>query len=148
MVDIIYNGLAKIDPEHQQIYVSNYKVYASKLNNLHENITSILQPYENRSFMVYHPAWGYFGDTYKLKMIAIEDEGNQPGPSGVAAIINQAKNENIKVIFVSPQYDISSANTIAKEIDGSVIFANPLMKDYESTINKLSLDMVEGFEND
>ena len=96
--------------------------------------------------MVYHPAWGYFSDTYKLKMISIEEEGKQPGPAGVAAIIEQAKNENISVVFVTPQYDISSAETIAEEIGGEVIYANPLMSDYRSTLYQLVFDMISGFE--
>jgi zinc transport system substrate-binding protein len=78
-------------------------------------------------------------------MIAIEDEGKQPGPAGIGAIITQAKEENITVIFVAPQFDTSSAETIASEIDGEVVFANPLMSNYEETITKLAEDMVTGF---
>jgi zinc transport system substrate-binding protein len=64
----------------------------------------------------------------------------------VAAIIKQSQNENISVVFVTPQYDISSAETIAEEIGGEVIYANPLMTNYKSTIYKLVLDMISGFE--
>ncbi len=107
----------------------------------------MLEPYSGKSFMVYHPAWGYFGDTYNLKQIAVEDEGKQPGPAGIAAIINQAQKENIKVIFVAPHYDTISAESIASEINGNVVFANPLMTDYEFTILNLAENMVSGFEN-
>ena len=147
MAEVVYNGLIEIDPDHQEEYYSNYQAYLSKLDRLHTNVSNLLKPYENKSFMVYHPAWGYFGDTYHLHMIAIEDEGKQPGPGGIDAIIAQAKEENITVIFVAPQFDTSSAETIADEIDGNVVFANPLMSDYEETITKLAKDMVTGFEN-
>ena len=147
MAEVVYNGLVEIDPDHQQGYYTNYQAYISKLDNLNTNVSNLLKPYEGKSFMVYHPAWGYFGDTYNLKMIAIEDEGKQPGPAGIDAIIKQAKNESITVIFVAPQFDTSSAETIASEIGGNVVFANPLMEDYEVTITKLAEDMVTGFEN-
>ena len=146
MAEIVYNGLIDIDPDHQEDYYTNYQKYISMLDDLHTNVSNLLQSYEGKSFMVYHPAWGYFGDTYDLKMIAIEDEGKQPGPTGIAAIITQAKDENIKVIFVAPQFDTSSAETIANEIDGNVVFANPLMSNYEETITKLAEDMATGFE--
>jgi zinc transport system substrate-binding protein len=146
MAEVVYNGLVEINPENQQEYYSNYEDYILKLDNLNANVSDKLDPYEGRSFMVYHPAWGYFGDTYNLRMIAIEAGGKQPGPAGIAAIIEQAQNENITVIFVSPQFDTSSAETIAAEIGGSVVFANPLMTNYESTILKLAQDMVTGFE--
>jgi len=147
MAEVVYDGLVEIDPDHQEEYYSNYQAYISELDDLHTNISNILQPYGNKSFMVYHPAWGYFGDTYNIKQIAIEEGGKQPGPAGVAAIIEQAKNESITVIFVAPQFDTSSAETIANEINGNVVFANPLMTDYKSTILQLAEDMVLGFEN-
>ena len=147
MAEVVYNGLIEIDPDHQENYYENYQAYLSKLDTLHANVSNLLEPYENKSFMVYHPAWGYFGDTYHLKMIAIEDEGKQPGPAGIDAIISQAKEENITVIFVAPQFDTSNAETIASEIGGNVVFANPLMTNYEQTITTLAEDMLAGFEN-
>jgi len=147
MAEVVYNGLVEIYPEHQKEYYTNYQSYTSKLDSLHSNVSTIFESYEDNSFMVYHPAWGYFGDTYHLHMIAIEDEGKQPGPAGIDAIIKQAIDYNITVIFVAPQFDTSSAETIADEIGGEVVFANPLMTDYEASITKLAEDMVTGFEN-
>ena len=147
MAEVVYNALIEIDPDHQDEYYTNYQEYTSILDALHTNVTNLLESHENKSFMVYHPAWGYFGDTYHLKMIAIEDEGKQPGPAGIDSIISQANEGNITVIFVAPQFDTSSADTIADEIDGNVVFANPLMSNYEETIIKLAKDMVIGFEN-
>ena len=147
MAEVVYNGLVEIDPEHQEEYYSNYQPYTSKLDSLQSNVSTILESYEDNSFMAYHPAWGYFGDTYHLHMIAIEDGGKQPGPAGIDAIIKQAIDHNITVIFVAPQFDTSSAEIIADEIGGEVVFANPLMTDYEASITKLAEDMVTGFEN-
>jgi len=147
MAEEIYNGLVEIDPEHQEEYQTNYQAYISKLDDLHTNVSNLLEPYEEKSFMVYHPAWGYFGDTYHLHMIAIEDEGKEPGLQGLNAIIQQAQDENITVIFVAPQFDTTNAETVATEIGGIVVFANPLMTNYEETITKLAEDMVTGFEN-
>ena len=145
MVNVVYEGLIEIDPDHQDVYHQNYQDYISKIDSLHENITNMLLPYDGNTFMVYHPSWGYFGDTYYLKQIAIEDEGKQPGPAGIAAIIDQAKNERISVIFVSPQFDTSSAETIAEEINGEVISVNPLMTDYQETLQTLAETLVEGY---
>lgn len=145
MAEIVYNGLVEIDPNNQETYFQNYQNYISQLDSLHEHILDMLEPYEGRSFMVYHPAWGYFGDTYELKQIAIEEGGKQPGPTGIFAIIQQAQNESISVIFVSPQFDTSSAETIAEQIDGEVAFANPLMTDYIETLTSLAESLVEGY---
>ena len=146
MAEEVYSGLIEIDPDHQNEYFSNYQLFISKIEQLHVNVSNMLKPYDGYSFMVYHPTWGYFGDTYNLTQLAIEENGKQPGPAGVAAIITQAKEENIKVIFVAPQFDTSSANTIAQEINGEVVYANPLMEDYDESIKHLAEEMVKGFQ--
>lgn len=147
MAEVIYSGLVEIDQDHQQLYHNNYKNYVSEINKLHQNISALLESYEGRSFMVYHPSWGYFGDTYKLEQIAIEDEGKEPGPAGLAAIIDQARNESIKVIFVSPQFDTSRAQTIAEEINGKVVSADPLTSNYTNTILNLTEAIIEGYSS-
>jgi zinc transport system substrate-binding protein len=147
MVNVVYDGLIEIDPKHKQEYESNFNELTEKLDKLDMNLRNLTRPYDGKSFLVYHPAWGYFADSYNLTQVAIEEQGKQPGPAGVAAIIEQAKNESINVIFVSPQFDITSAGIIASEIDGRVVFADPLMNDFESTITQLTQDMIAGFEN-
>jgi len=146
MVESVYKGLVEIDPSHQETFRINYEGYIRSLDQLHTNISHMLEDYKTKSFMVYHPSWGYFGDSYQLKQIVIEDEGKQPGPAGVAAIIEQAKNELITIIFVSPQYDTSSAETIANEINGTVVFADSLMRNYQETLQSLASEIVKGFQ--
>lgn len=145
MAEVVYQGLVEIDAVHQETYFSNYQYLISSIDSLHENISTRLAPYDGKSFMVYHPAWGYFGDTYNLTMIAIEDEGKQPGPAGLAAIINQTRNQNISVIFVSPQFDTSSAQTIADEIDGVVAYADSLTSDYKQTLQNIAQFLISGY---
>lgn len=145
MAETVYEGLIQIDPNHQQEYQENYEQYISKLRELHNNITTMLKPYPGESFMVYHPSWGYFSDTYQLKQIAIEEEGKQPGIKGIEAIIEQAQKENISVIFVSPQFDTSSAETIAEEINGEVASVNPLMTNYTETLRTFAEIIAQGY---
>lgn len=145
MAENIKNGLIEIDPANQTDYQENYNALITTLTELHNSIQSMLKPYENRSFMTYHPAWGYFGDTYHLTQIAIEEDGKKPGPAGISSIISQADQHNISTIFVSPQFDTSSAETIAEEINGTVVFANPLTDDYQTTLTNLADSLVQGY---
>ena len=46
---------------------------------LKKQIKEILQnTKEGTKFMVFHPAWGYFANDYKLKQMPIEVEGIEP----------------------------------------------------------------------
>jgi zinc transport system substrate-binding protein len=141
----VLNGLKNVDPDNSEDYQSNHDAYVSTLDLLIEEMEEELGPYQDRAFLVYHEAWGYFGDDFDLIQLSVEQDGKQPGPQGIAAIIEQAKEHNITVVFVSPQYDSSSASQIAEEIDGEVLQVDPLAQNYMDNLRSVSDKMVQGF---
>ena len=88
--------------------------------------------------MVFHPAWGYFAQAYGLEQVAVEMEGKEPGPVDLEELIHYAREEGIKVIFVQPEFSTKSAETIAKAIEGEVIFANPLALDWAENLKEVA----------
>ena len=144
MVINIYKALARIDPKNEGYYRHNMERYLRELDRLDEELRLILSNITNRVFMVYHPAWGYFAHEYNLTQIPVEREGKRPTIKGMAMLIDQARRMNIKVIFVSPQFDVKSAQAIAEEIGGKVIFADPLAKNYINNLKSIALKISEG----
>jgi len=88
--------------------------------------------------MVYHPSWGYFAETYGLTQIPIEAEGKEPGPRRLAALIDQARRENVRVILAQPQLSTKAAEQVAREIGGRVEVVDTLAADYIGTIRHLT----------
>ena len=88
--------------------------------------------------MVYHPAWAYFCKDYNLQQISIQQDGKEPTPQALASLVDTARRENIKVIFVSPEFSTSNAKVIANEIDGKVVLVDPLSKDYLKNMQKVA----------
>jgi zinc transport system substrate-binding protein len=138
MVENIYQGLVKIDPKNKEYYLINKENYLKKLRQLDKNITSELSDKKRTKILVYHPSWGYFCQEYGLIQIAIEKEGKDPTPKGMAVLVNQAKKDNIKVIFISPQYNTRSAEVIASEIGGKVVSIDELAPDYLNNMNHVA----------
>ncbi len=146
MVENICEGLIAVDGDHADAYRANRDDYLAKLDTLYSDLEGDLASYRDHAFLTQHPSLGYFGDDFDLVQLAIEEEGKQPGPAGVTAIIEQAKEHNIKVVFVSPQFDDSDAQTIADEIGGEVISVNPLPEDYIANMRNVGEQMVKGFQ--
>jgi len=142
----ICEGLIKIDPANKEYYIQNKDAYLVKLNKLDRDIKDSLLKVKDRKFMVFHPAWSYFARDYNLKQISIEKEGKEPNAKGIIALIKQAKANNIKIIFVSPQFSVKSAEVIANEIGGRVAFIDPLAKDYIKNMYKVLDELVQGME--
>jgi zinc transport system substrate-binding protein len=88
--------------------------------------------------MVFHPAWGYFADTYGLEQVPIEIEGKDPKPAQLRELIEHARENDIKVVFVQPQFSTKSAELVAREIGGQVAFANPLAEDWMANLGEVA----------
>jgi zinc transport system substrate-binding protein len=84
--------------------------------------------------MVFHPSWGYFAHAYGLKMVPIEIEGKEPKPAQLRELIEHARENGIKFVFVQPQFSARSAKLIAGEIGGQVVFADPLAEDWADNL--------------
>jgi zinc transport system substrate-binding protein len=146
MVQNIYQGFLQIDPTNRTYYENNTNKYLEDLQTLDENITEILSGKTHRIFMVYHPAWGYFAKEYGLEQLSIEEYGKEPTPQQLQRLIDEAKTENISVIFVSPQFNTRSAETVANEIHGKVIAVDPLAEDYLNNMQKIADAFAEAMQ--
>lgn len=130
MVGNICDGLVAVDPEGRAVYEANRDRYLAELQALDAEITASLRDQEGAAVLVYHPAWRYFGRDYGLEIVPIEDEGKEPTPQGLQHLIDQAKEDNISVVFASPEQSTRSAEVVAEEINGSVVLVSPLEKEY------------------
>jgi zinc transport system substrate-binding protein len=130
MVQVIAEELSKQDPDNSDTYKNNAEKYIKQIEELHEEITSIVNELDKKTFMVYHGSYGYFADDYGLDMIAIEADGKAATASDMKDVIEHAKEGGIKVIFYQDEFDDTQAQTVAKEIGGKVVKAVPLSKDY------------------
>ncbi len=144
MVENIFQGLVEVDPSNKEYYARNKEKYLEELDELDKDIARILSKKKNKKIIVYHPAWTYFARDYGLEQIAIEKEGKEPTPQGIASLIKQAKENNITLIFASPQSNPKIAQVIAEEINGKVIMVDPLKKDYLQNMRKVA----EAFASD
>jgi zinc transport system substrate-binding protein len=138
MVENLYEGLVKIDPDNKEYYAKNKDVYINSLKELDSIIMQTFSGLKTKKFMVYHDSWGYLAYDYGLEQIPIAKEGKEPTPEGIVNLIDQARENNITIIFASPEFEIQTAKTIAEEIDGSVILISPLAKDYIENLKKMS----------
>ncbi len=138
MVLNIYNGFIERDPDNADYYLANYESYISKLDILNSDIINMFEGYQNRNYLIYHPAFGYFASTYNLTQIAVEHKGKEPTPQVIQDCIDKAEEYNLNFVYVAPQFATSYAQTIADEIKGSVIYIDPLPSSYISNMRSVA----------
>jgi zinc transport system substrate-binding protein len=146
MVQNICDGLVQVDAANKAYYEKNCADYLDKLTQLDNELAADLSGVKNRSFIVYHPAFGYFARDYNLTQIAVEQEGKEPNADYIIRLIEEAKADNIRVIFVSPEFSTKSADVIAKEIGGQVVVVDPLAEDYISNMRNIESAMKQAMQ--
>jgi len=139
----IAETLIRIDPDRQGQYEKNLKSFQTDLGAVHQQLAKALARVKGKSFYVFHPAYGYFGDAYGLKQIPVQIGGKEPTAKQLVRLIELAKEDGVKVIFVQPQFSKRSADALAEAIGGAVVPLDDLAADYLKNLQ----DMAAKVEN-
>jgi len=126
------------DPDGSALYQAQYAAFAADLEALDRDIRVTLAGLKQRRFLVFHPAWGHFAAAYGLTQIAIEHQGKEPGAKALGALIDQAREHGLRVVFVQPQFDRKAARAVATGIDGRVEVLDPLAEDYFANLRRVA----------
>lgn len=130
MVENTYQSLVEVDPDNQKYYQENRDQYLERLDQADQNLTHSLQKVNSKKILVYHPAWAYLCRDYGLEQISIEKEGKEPTSQDLTRLVDQARQENITLVFVSPQHNQENAQVIADELGGELVVVDPLASNY------------------
>jgi zinc transport system substrate-binding protein len=137
MIESIRDELVRMDEENKNQYIENSENYINALKQLDEDIMTAFEDANQKAFIIYHPAYGYFAEDYGLEMITIEENGKTATAERLQYVIDFAKEKGLKVIFYQDEFDSSQAKTIAKEIGGTAISVSPLSYDYMGSMRDI-----------
>jgi zinc transport system substrate-binding protein len=144
-LDNIQQALAKVLPGQAETFTENLNASKAQLEQAHAQIAGKLKPFAGRKFFVFHPAFDYFAHEYGLEQVAIEIGGNSPTPKELIGFLAVAKEAQIRVIFVQPQFDPRSAEVIATQLGAKVATLDPLAPDVIANLHAIADAIVEGF---
>lgn len=143
MIASIAREVSVLDPENADIYSKNADEYIKKLSELDEYINGVVGQMENKSFIAFHPAFGYLADDFGLTMYALEDDGKDAAPRHLQEMVDLAKKEGIKAIFYQEEIDSRQSKAFAEEIGGKTVMLAPLSANYINNL-KLMADTLAG----
>jgi zinc transport system substrate-binding protein len=96
-----------------------------------------------RSFVIFHPALTYFADEYQLTQLAIESDGKEPSVSSLKALIDEAREARVRVVFVQQEFDRKHAEQVAAEIGARTVVINPLDRRWDEQMIYIARALVE-----
>ena len=144
MVQVIANELSAIDPENETIYQTNATDYIERLDDLDQDIQALFEDKTMRTFIVYHPSYGYFSDDYNLEMLALEEDGKEPSIAHLQELIDFAEAEGIDRIYHQAEIDSENVESFKNDIDGIAVKLYPLSYDYIDSMWDMAQKISEG----
>ena len=131
-------------PEFADEFAAGYERLSRELHELDQQISRVLDGVAQRSFLVFHPAWGYFARRYGWQQLAAEHEGKEPNARELAMIIERAMRQGISKVVIQPQNNSKTARALAQAIRGRLVVADPLAEDYFSALRDFARLLGEG----
>jgi zinc transport system substrate-binding protein len=136
-------ALEQADPAHAAEYRANLRAFEADIAALDREIRARLAGRQGAEFMVYHPTWGYFAHEYGLRQVAIEAEGKEPSAARLIELIDAARRDRVRVVFVQAGFPRKSAQVIADAVGARVLVADPQERDWLANLRRVTRELEE-----
>ena len=134
----IYRALAGIDSKDSIYFRDNLQKLLNRIDSVDTSIRTVLTKETSKAFLVYHPVLTYFTHDYKLRQIAMEEEGREPSAAQLQTVITEARQADVKTFFVQKEFANRNVDVVARETKTAKTEINPLGYDWEKEMLKVA----------
>ena len=122
----IVEGLARVAPQHRAVFERQRGAFLARLEQAMARWRQALEPFKGAKIVVYHNDWPYLLARFGLLQAGTIEErpGIPPSPGHLARLIQQVKEEKVKVVVVEPWSDRKLAARVAQEAGATVVVLN------------------------
>ena len=136
-------ALEQAFPQRRAEFSANLVKTVAEIGETDRAVRGAVQKVTEKTWVVYHPSWGYFAADYGLTLLVIEQDGKAPAARHLAEVIGQARAAGVKVVFAEPQYDKRPAQTLADQIGARLETINPLQEDWVALMRDVAAKLAE-----
>jgi len=128
MLPALADALRTLDPEHGGAYAANADRFGRVLRDLDVELRQTLAPAAGRSFVLFHPSFGYLFARYDLVVAGIVEPspGREPTARDVERLVLSARDAHVSAIFTEPQLPRRPAEVVAESAGARVVELDPL----------------------
>lgn len=133
-VQAIAQGLAELDPEHEQNYLDHAAQYDVKLAELQSEQEEIASMVSGQSVILFHEAYEYVAGDYGLNVALVMDldEERQVSAGEVAQVLEEIEEHGVTCILAEELYGQKMAQTVQRSADIRVLYLDTLNRgDYD-----------------
>ncbi|MBV2184162.1 MAG: zinc ABC transporter substrate-binding protein [Rhizobium sp.] len=123
----IESALVTVDPDNAERYKANGAALAAEIDALDKEIAATIQPVANKPFVVFHDAYQYFENRYKVRVagsITVSPE-TIPGAERIAEIHSKVKELGAACVFAEPQFEPKLVSVVTEGSDAQAGTLDP-----------------------
>lgn len=155
IMQAIFEGLVKVSPENYAYFENNMTAYSQKLDEKIKEWQTRAETLKGKQVIFFHNSWPYFNRRFGIEAANfIEPKpGIPPSPSHTARLIQQVKEQGIKVIAKEPFFDDRVPKMISRQTGAKLVVLPtsvggvPEVKDYIGLFDYIVEALVKAFEN-
>lgn len=120
--------LARLDPEHADAYRANADAAVERIETIDAALAEQLAPVVDRPYLVFHDAYQYFEQRYRLTPAGsiVVDPGRPPGARRLSELRERIETQGAECLFIEPQFEPQIARTIVEGTGARIAELDPL----------------------
>jgi len=134
----VHDFLVGLNPASSEKYDSNLYAINREISEVDSLVRVALGPGPHPTVMIYHPALAYMGRDYGFEQVSFEDEGKSPSPARMKQLIDLARENEIKIIFIQAEYDVRNAESLSRETGARLVVINPMNSDWPEAVMEIA----------
>lgn len=128
MATVAEEALSRVSPEDSEYFKGNLAAFKVQVEDLKKEYLPQFREFEGRSFITGHAAFGYLTRDLGLVQMSIEGpfQEGEPTPRKLQQLVDYAKANGIRTIFLEEQASPKVSETLAREVGAKTEMLNPL----------------------
>ncbi len=119
-IGVIAKDLARTDPGNAATYEANARAAQARIAKMDAELKTLYAPVAEKPFLVYHAAYGYLADHYRLHIAGSVSPGDaaSPGAAHLSSLLKRANAHNAVCAFPEAQHDPRMVSVL---VDGTAV---------------------------
>lgn len=119
-IGVIAKDLARTDPGNAATYEANARAAQARIAKMDAELKTLYAPVAEKPFLVYHAAYGYLADHYRLHIAGSVSPGDaaSPGAAHLSSLLKRADAHNAVCAFPEAQHDPRMVSVL---VDGTAV---------------------------
>lgn len=126
----VCRALCRLDEAGASAYEQRLQRFENRADSVDAAVRQLLSGIRSRTFLIYHPALGYFARDYGLRQLSVEHDGKEPSAERIDQLIRQCREEQVRVVFIQKEHTGRAARRIAEETGARIVEIDPLSPDW------------------